>query len=309
MSGFSVGYQNIHGLHDSIGCKASRLENELKNDIEIWSEIWGCECELEFNNYDFELIEPQKHIGVKKGRKSGGFIILTKKTLKHNFKFTKESNNFVWIEVSKHLVKNTLENFFIVAAYVSDVSSTYYNEEIFEDLNKDVLTFCKNTTPVQVIGDFNGRTGLLSDIYEEEKNFLPVPQPKAKFGEVPIRHNSDTTANSHGNKIINFCKTFDFMILNGRTEGDPCGNFTHLNFNNGPSTIDYALCNEKCYELISNFLVLPTNELSDHSKMVTVFKEGMPTKNVNVNNDYNWKQGCVLYKWDKNKKKHFLQYP
>ena len=70
MSGISVGYQNIHGLHDSIGCKASRLENELKNDIEIWSEVWGCECELKFANYDFEIIKPQKHAGIKKGRKS-----------------------------------------------------------------------------------------------------------------------------------------------------------------------------------------------------------------------------------------------
>ena len=30
MPNFSVGYQNIHGLHDKIGCKAGRLENELK---------------------------------------------------------------------------------------------------------------------------------------------------------------------------------------------------------------------------------------------------------------------------------------
>ena len=137
MSNFSVGYQNIHGLHDSIGCKAGRLENELKNDIEIWSEVWGCECKIKFDDYDCEIIEPQKHISTKKGRKSGGLIILTKKTLKNNFKIAKKSNNFVWIEISRNLIENALENFFIVAAYVSDVSSTYYNEDIFEELNKD----------------------------------------------------------------------------------------------------------------------------------------------------------------------------
>ena len=275
MPNFSVGYQNIHGLHDKIGCKAGRLENELKNDIEIWSEVWGCECKIKFNDYDFEIIEPQKHISIKKGRKSRGFIIFTKQTLRNNFKFAKIFNNFVWIAISKHLIKNALENYFIVAAYVSDVSSTYYNEEIFEELNKDTLAFCKSTTPVTIMGDFNGRTGLLNDIYQAEKDFLPVLLPKTKFGEVPVRQNSDRTENSHGNKIIYFCKTFDFMILNGRTEGDPMGNFTHLNFNNGPSTIDYALCNEKSFSLIYNFLVLPMNELSDHSKIVTVFKEKM----------------------------------
>ena len=208
--GLSVGYQNIHGLHDSIGCKAIRLENELKCDIEIWSEIWGGECKLEFNDYLVETIEPQKHSGVTKGRKSGGFIILVKKNLYKNYKIVKKSNNFVWIELSKSLIKNGTENFFIVAAYVNDISSTYYNEDIFEELNNDVLNFCKDSTPIQIIGGFNGRTGLISEIQEEEKNFLPGPQFKAKFGDVPVRKNCDKTENSHGKKVINFCKTFDF---------------------------------------------------------------------------------------------------
>ena len=124
-----------------------------------------------------------------------------------------------------------------------------------------------------------------------------------------MRQNCDKTENSHGKMIINFCKTFDFMILNGRTDGDPCGNYTHLNFNNGPSTIDYAICNDKCYKLISNFLVLPMNELSDHSKIVTVFKEGLPMKSENENDNYNWKQRGTLYKWDKQGKNIFFKLP
>ena len=97
-----MGYQNIHGLHDNLGCKASKLETELKNDIEIWSEIWGCTCNLKFDDYLFETIEPHKHVGVKKGRKSGGFIILVRKHLENNFKITKKSNHFIWIELSKN---------------------------------------------------------------------------------------------------------------------------------------------------------------------------------------------------------------
>ena len=64
--GFSVGYQNIHEVHDGTGCKASRLENDLKNDIEFWSKIWDCECELKYDNCLYETIEPQKHDGVTK---------------------------------------------------------------------------------------------------------------------------------------------------------------------------------------------------------------------------------------------------
>ena len=91
------------------------------------------------------------------------------------------------------------------------------------------------------------------------------------------------------------------MILNGRTAGDPFGNFTHLNFNNGPYTIDYALCNEKCFSFIANFLVLPMNELSDHSKIVTVFKDRMNENGDTENDSYAWKPRGALFKWDKNK--------
>ena len=75
MSNFSVGFQNLHGLHDCLGCKANRLESKLENGIEIWCEVWGCECNSNFENYDHLIIQPQKHIGINKGRKSGQFYL------------------------------------------------------------------------------------------------------------------------------------------------------------------------------------------------------------------------------------------
>ena len=155
---FSVGYQNIHGLHDNLGCKAKRLEKDLKHDIEIWSEVWGCDCTLNFEDYTSKIIEPQKHIGIKKGRKSGGFIILIKKYLTKMVNFIKLSNNFVWLEVSKNVVKNLEENFFVVVSYINDIASTYYDDEIFEELNKDMITYCKESTPILLMRDLNSRT-------------------------------------------------------------------------------------------------------------------------------------------------------
>ena len=281
---FSVGFQNVHGLHDHLGCKAERLENELKCDIEIWCETWGCNCALDFNDYETFTVEPQKHAGIRKGRKSGGFIILTKKNIdKKMINFAKISNNFVWVEVSKNLIKNLNQNLFIVASYINDITSTYYNDEIFEELNNDILNYCNDSNPVLIMGDLNSHTGHINDIYTEpEDNFTPnfsnlsnfsnVP----KFLNIPPRTNCDAKEDSHGRKIISFCKTYDFAILNGRTKGDPYGNYTHLNFNNGPSTVDYAICNEPAYNLIDNFFVRPLNELSDHSKIVSVFKDSCP---------------------------------
>ena len=306
---FSVGYQNIHGLHDQLGCKAERLENELKHDIEILSEVWGCNCILTFENYKFDIIEPQKHVGVKKGRKSGGFIILTKNNIdKKMIKFIKRSNNFVWIEVYKKLIQNLDENLLIVASYINDITSTYYNDNIFEELNRDVLTFCNGNKPVLLMGDLNSRTGNLNEIYNEpDSKFLPNFPQDTKFVDLPKRRNCDEKEDTHGKKIITFCKSFNFIILNGRTKGDNSGNYTHLNFNNGPSAVDYGICNEKGYELIDNFLVLPLNEISDHSKIVTILKDIPPPRKKQEINDYMWKARGTLYVWDDKGKNNFFK--
>ena len=95
------------------------------------------------------------------------------------------------------------------------------------------------------------------------------------------------------------------MILNGRTKGDPCGNYTHLNFNNGPSSIDYGLCNKMAYTFVDNFLVLPMTELSDHTKIVTIFKEKSFENIKNGDDNYNWKSRGTLYEWDIRNKRNF----
>ena len=89
-------------------------------------------------------------------------------------KFAKKSNNFVWIEISKNVIKNLQQIFFIVASYINDITSTYYDDGIFEELNNDVLLFCNNSTPILLMDDLNGRTGLKNEVYKEvDDKFLP----------------------------------------------------------------------------------------------------------------------------------------
>ena len=57
---------------------------------EILAETWGCKCDLQCENYFIEYVKSQKHIGVKKGRESGGFIILFKNNLGVNVKIIKK---------------------------------------------------------------------------------------------------------------------------------------------------------------------------------------------------------------------------
>ena len=163
----SVGFQNIQGLHSGTGCKINEITEDLCNDIEILVEIWGCNCGVSFGNqYAKHLVAPQKHDGVKKGRKSGGFVILLKNhlSLGKDVLIRKTSNNFVWLEVDKKYITNLQKNFFIVGVYINDITSTYYDDKIFQELYTDILEFSSGDTPILFMGDFNGCTGTLDDI-------------------------------------------------------------------------------------------------------------------------------------------------
>ena len=121
---FTVGYNNIQGLHDKNGCKIPEITKDLTNDIEILSETWGCNCEKNFAGYSIiAQQEPVKHAGVKKGRKSGGIIVLGKKGWDKCTKVLKISENFIWCEVDKKIMKGLENNLIFVAAYIHDVTS------------------------------------------------------------------------------------------------------------------------------------------------------------------------------------------
>ena len=295
---FSVGCRNIKGLHDDSVCKINEIKRDLSDDIEILVETWGCKCKLEFEDYFLEYVSPQKHMGVKKGRNSGGFIVLFKNYLAKNVKIIKKSNNFVWIEVDKKFFHNLEKNPVIVGTYIHDITSSYYDEKMFVELNSDILKFSGEGTPILYTGDFNARVGNVSDNYDDSRSGhidLCIPIGNS-FPDIPERSNCDSVINSHGQKLIKFCKTFDFKILNGRTKGDKIGNFTHLNSNGGSSTIDYSLCNQLLYKYVDNFFVLPIDELSDHSKITTVFKSGAHSKVTDDN--YQWNK-ITRFKWNK----------
>ena len=141
-----------------------------------------------------------------------------------------------------------------------------------------------------ITGDLNGRTGLLDDIFHEDGGEEPfIPNTNNNSYHFPNRRNCDISIDSHGRKIIQLCHMFDLKILNGRQSGDFIGNFTHLNYNGGVSTIDYGLCNNILYDSVENFFVLPQNELSDHSKIVTYFKNNIVVKE-NPLDTYPWKK-------------------
>ena len=144
---------------------------------------------------------------------------------------------------------------------------------------------------------------LMTDFFDSDHIDQNIPSQKTNF-DIPSRKNLDFIVNSHGRKIIQFCQSTDFTILNGRAIGDIVGNLTFMKNNNGTSTIDYGLCNNAFYENIENFMIMPQTELSDHCKIVTFLKSKIAVPNQEADN-YNWKKLKTRYKWDNRRKDQF----
>ena len=302
----SISYWNIEGLHDKIhGCKIPYLNKHLKSDIEILSETWGkCTHYNEIDNYDLIKIDTQKDPSIKKGRNSGGIIIYYKKYLSKQIKIIKKSINYIWIELDKSIFTKLNTNLRICIAYNPPEKSKYHKSELIDDITTDIIDMANNKHQILLIGDINGRTGTLDD-YEVMKGNTSFSSLLEKNNPMISRNNCDKVINTQGSKIIHLCKTFDLMILNGRTSGDYWGNFTHYNNNKGASTVDLSIVSCNIYEYIKSFRVMPQLEITSHCKIITQI-DNLTNRVNEEKDDYNWLKLPQTYKWNERSKERFI---
>ena len=89
-----------------------------------------------------------------------------------------------------------------------------------------------------MVGDFDARTLNKPDFVDDSGNkYLNIGQLNNTI-EITQRNNFDREVNKHGNKLIDFCRSANLKIENGRKSGDSLGRFTHFSNNNGASTVD-----------------------------------------------------------------------
>ena len=142
----------------------------------------------------------------------------------------------------------------------------------------------------------------------------PIPEQLNSYIETinttnptKIRQNCDEVVNSHGKTIIDIYKTYNLKILNGRTDGDPGGNFTYYDASLGASVVDYSICNQSFYKHINNFMTLPQNELSDHCKIVTEIN-GLIGEVCAAQDSYAWNKVGKTYIWNDEFKAKFINF-
>ena len=295
---------NIHGITSkSLGNKLQStdfLDIINGSDFIILTETWKC------SNVDvtgYRSIIQDGVMSKNGGRNSGGIILLYKNVFHDWISFVKTSPNFLWFKFNKHYTKTT-EDIYVCGLYVPPTTSNYFDPEIFEELEKDILNFSSKGS-ILLLGDFNSRTGKYSDsVCHEGHNIITNDQSDSSFR--PSQRNSyDNELNSHGKRLLDICKSADLKILNGRVSGDTLGRPT-FHGRNGISVIDYAICDQDLFFNVSNFVVKQPCSLSDHSPIVTWININTSVPEINSSHENNTLSRLPMqFLWENDSAKKF----
>ena len=269
------------------GCLESKLEcvdfiKYIKGyDVIILSECWTnkfSKLDLEGYSY-FSKHRPRRK---KAKRDSGGLVCYLKNDI------YKGVNNIDW-DYEDGMVLNFnkvffgyRDNIYVIVPYIKPESSSrnLINDDIdtFDKIS-DKVAELSTKGEILILCDLNARIGELNDFVplDEENTF---DMAEEIVSEKSITHDDvtskdmliervsqDVGVNENGHKLINFCKSSEMLILNGRSFDDKgIGKFTFCN-KRGRSVIDYAICSKGILKNVSNFYVSDMNAFSDHAKV------------------------------------------
>ena len=258
---------NIWGLTEAKLHKDA-LGNFLNDyDIIALQETWHTKSnKFEVDLYkSFHAIKPDLHPRAKRG--SGGISVYVKHNLSSYVTLLKKSNdNIMWLKF-----KTFSDSDLAIGVIYFPPNIISKEEDIFLRLKSDISLY-KQQYKVLLIGDFNGRIKLKSDIPD-------VVKPDVCFDSVPLHYDyfpdayckerlsEDCDLNDHGKCLIQLCKACDIRILNGRCFNDRCGKFTYCG-TSGKSVVDYAIVDSSVAKLVTDFEVGRSYPESDHRPLL-----------------------------------------
>ena len=124
--------------------------------------------------------------------------------------------------------------------------------KIFENLSAEI-TYFERKGCVILQGDLNAHVRNESDVLIQDKfdndfnsdNILSLP---------PRTSEDSTKVDGRGEELLDLCKAFNLVIINGRKTGDPFGKITSYQWN-GKSVVDYATSSSDIFTDITFFKV------------------------------------------------------
>lgn len=237
-----------------------------------FSEVWSS-CKLS----DIETAFPDYKVfhSPRAQRLKGGVAVCVHKSVSgfvEQLLDTVEDTIFLKFDKS---VLNSPSDFLAAFVYVAPERSVVYGDDNHDgiDLLESNLSFIMeqySDLPWLLCGDFNARTSGLSDTDSvgENRHAQPLNDLEELFDDVPQtqRKTKDSGVNNFGQKLIELCKEYGLLIVNGRTPSDSEGEITCV-ANRGRSVVDYFLCTGQLYDLVTDMFVADRSE-SDHFPIV-----------------------------------------
>ena len=250
---------------------------------------------------------------------SGGLAVIYRKSLANYLKFHETESEFViWIELSNRIFKIE-SNVLVGCIYIPPENSKYSSLEAFEEIENEMCNLTKNTENyVALVGDFNSKTGTLSDYIIPDETLLEMFDldsdaaiveflydfVKLKENDIPLQRVSKCTCrpNNYGHKLLELCKNNNLYIMNSRIGSDRnIGEKTCKD----SSVVDYLILSSNMFPIITKFEIEEFLPLySDCHCMLRFSLKTHDEKYASTSIQEENKQSFI--KWKKEKKDEFI---
>ena len=267
---------NIKGFRETIdGVKINKLKDQqFLHKLADYDLVFLQETHLDKDNIgDIGLsgFTPGIHfLRPKRGKAqkaSGGISVFVKTSLRPTVKILPQSNSdIVWTVIPNSCDRDT----YIGSVYIPPENSSFgrdHTRDVRDSLERDIEYFSVRGNVI-VCGDFNARTGTLTDyiVMDNVNNQYPLPLNYSQY-QINSRCSMDRSVQKNGRRLADICIDNSICILNGRSLGDMHGSFTCMS-PQGSSVIDYFLCSHDIMKEIGMMTVQPFTQFSDHRPLL-----------------------------------------
>ena len=223
------------------------------------------------------------HCASTSSHSHGGVLAYVRKSLGSDVRVWKQNpqHDYVWLCVPSCSQSPDL---YIACLYMRPRYADAH--AAFQSLQTEVAEIqAQHGGSIVIAGDFNARTGTLPDQLYISDVCPHLPSlPEAVSCPAPSRGNVDTTVSPQGRALVEFCKSSDLCIVNGRVDGDRIGQHTCHSYNGGHSTVDYFIVSSVLFPKVVHMHVLAhePDALSVHSALHLKlrFAQSQPVKSL-----------------------------
>ena len=312
-------FWNIQGI-------GSKLELQSINNLFSEYELVFLFETMKLDTYsptlpNFKFVHCQREYKHPRARRpSGGIGVLIRESISHSVKIEKINEHVIWLSIKQYQKHPLIIGGTYIPPAGSKIYLNYGISDIFQALQTDIAHFLSVSPYVALCGDFNSRTGGLSDIVAhvtgKDNEFMAslndvisISHDDRTDWAVRDRSMKDNVNNAFGKELVQMCINSNMRIMNGFINANETDEFTcHAAL--GKSTVDYLLCTQNLSDSVTAFDIhsklvesdhVPLSFSVSHGTLINTSKR-LPSKNKLINNGKdNAKVKRFKYVFDKDK--------